>query len=275
MTIELRLKDGFSAYKISKELGRSINTILNEIRRGTTTQIKQGNHVEFYLADTGEAVYKKHRSNSCRNFKLLECSDFIKYTVDKITKDSWSPDACVGEAIATGRFNRSQMVCTKTLYNYIDLGFMDVKNTDLPMKLRRNSKCTRIKKHKKKLGTSISQRSIDIDNRKEFGHWEIDTVIGEKSKDDNVLLTIVERKTRYSMIIKAIAKTAPAVTDALNRVRNLFGEQFSQVFKSITSDNGSEFADLSTIESETEAKKYTLLIHILLLKKVLTSVIMV
>ena len=55
------------------------------------------------------------------------------------------------------------------------------------------------------------------------------------------------------MIIKAIAKTAPAVTDALNRVRNLFGEQFSQVFKSITSDNGSEFADLSTIESETEA----------------------
>ena len=84
---------------------------------------------------------------------------------------------------------------------------MDVKNTDLPMKLRRNTKCTRIKKHKKKLGTSISQRPIDIDNRKEFGHWEIDTVIGE---------------------------------------------QFSQVFKSITSDNGSEFADLSTIESETE-----------------------
>ena len=133
---------------------------------------------------------------------------------------------------------------------------MDVKNTDLPMKLRRNTKCTRIKKHKKKLGTSISQRPIDIDNSKEFCHWEIDTVIGEKSKDDNVLLTIVERKTRYSMIIKAVAKTAPAVTDALNRVRNLFGEQFSQVFKSITSDNGSEFADLSTIESETNTKIY-------------------
>ena len=59
MTIELRLKDGFSAYRISKELGRSINTILNEIRRGTTTQIKQGNNVEVYLADTGEDVYKK------------------------------------------------------------------------------------------------------------------------------------------------------------------------------------------------------------------------
>ncbi|WP_317097213.1 helix-turn-helix domain-containing protein, partial [Clostridium neonatale] len=50
MTIELRLKDGFSAYKIAKELNRPINTILNEIRRGTTTQIKQGNYVEMYLA---------------------------------------------------------------------------------------------------------------------------------------------------------------------------------------------------------------------------------
>ena len=148
------------------------------------------------------------------------------------------------------------MVCTKTLYNYIDLGFMDIKNTDLPMKLRRNTKLARVKKHKKKLGTSISQRPIDIDNRTEFGHWEIDTVIGEKTKDDNVLLTIVERKTRYSMVLKAIAKTAPAITDALNKVRDIFGEQFSQVFKSITSDNGSEFADLSTIESETNTKIY-------------------
>ena len=160
--------------------------------------------------------------------------------------------------------------CSKKSFYFIDI------NPDLAKKLRRNTKFTRVNKNKKKLGTNISQHPIDINNRKEFGHWEIDNVIDEKSNDDNVLLTIVERKTRYSMIIKAIAKTAPAVTDAINRVGNLFEEQFSQVFKSITSDNGSEFADLSTIESKTEAKtKYTLLIHILLLKKVLMSVIMV
>ena len=88
MTIELRLKYGFSAYKISKELGRSINTILIEIRRGTTIQIRQGNHVQVYITDTSEAV---------RNFKILECSNFSKYTVDKITNDSWSPDASIGE----------------------------------------------------------------------------------------------------------------------------------------------------------------------------------
>ena len=41
-------------------------------------------------------------------------------------------------------------------------GLTDVKNTDLPMKLRRNTKLARVKKHKKNLGTSISQRPIDI-----------------------------------------------------------------------------------------------------------------
>lgn len=256
MTIEIRLKDGFSVYKIAKELGRSINTITNEINRGTTTQIRQGKHIKIYLADTGETVYTKNRLNSCRPFKMLDCSEFINYTVDKIKNDSWSPDACVGEAIANGRFERYQMVCTKTLYNYIDLGLLDVKNTDLPIKLRRNTKSTRVKKHKKKLGSSISERPIDINSRTEFGHWEIDTVIGEKSNNDNVLLTILERKTRYAIVLNILSKTANAVMDAFSRLRSLFGEQFSQVFKTITGDNGSEFADLSTIESETDTKVY-------------------
>ena len=101
---------------------------------------------------------------------MLDRSEFINYTVDKIKNDSWSPDACVGEAIANGRFERSQMVCTKTLYNYIDLGLLVVKNTDLPIKLHRNTKSTRVKKHKKNLGYSIAERPIDINSRTEFGH---------------------------------------------------------------------------------------------------------
>ena len=143
-TIELRLKDGFSAYKIAKELNRPINTILNEIRRGTTTQIKQGKPVQVYLADTGAIIYNKNRENSCCTFKRLECSEFINYAVDKIKNHSWSPDSCVGYALATGKFQRSQMVCTKTLYNYIDLGLLDVINADLPMKLRRNTKPSKL-----------------------------------------------------------------------------------------------------------------------------------
>jgi IS30 family transposase len=256
MTIQIRLKDGFTPYKIAKELRRSINTVSNEIRRGTTTQIIQGKEVELYFAETGEAIYDKNRLNSCRTFKRLECSEFINYVADKIKHDSWSPDACVGYALETNQFERSEMVCTKTLYNYIDLGLMPIKNADLPLKLRRNTKPKRVRQHKKKLGKSIEERSADIESREEFGHWEIDTVIGEKSGQDKVLLTIVERKTRNAIVRQIASKTADIVVKELKKIQNMFGDQFSQVFKTITGDNGSEFADLSSIEAKTETQVY-------------------
>lgn len=59
------------------------------------------------------------------------------------------------------------------------------------MKLRRNTKPNIVKKHKKKVGTSISGRPIDINTREEFGHWKIDAIIVQKSSNDNVLLTIL------------------------------------------------------------------------------------
>lgn len=254
--IEIRLKDGLTPYKIAKELKRPINTILNEIKRGTTTQIKQGKHIEMYLADTGEAVYTKNRFNSCRSMKRLECSPFINHTVEMMQKKSWSPDACFGEALETGRYLRSEMVCTKTLYNYIDLGLLAVTNADLPQKLRRNTKSTRVKEHKKSFGTSIKERPENINLREDFGHWEIDTVIGEKSKNDCVLLTIVERKTRNAIVRQIASKTAEAVMKELRDIRRFFGEHFDQVFQSITGDNGSEFADLSTLETESNIKVY-------------------
>ena len=254
--IEIRLKDGLSPYKIAKELERPINTILNEIKRGTTTQIIQSKPVELYLADTGEAIYNKHRLNSCRSFKLLECIEFIKFVVDKIKNEYWSLDACVGNSLETNLFERSEVVCTKTLYNYIDLGLLSVKNIDLPIKLRRNTKPSTVRKHKKNLGKSIEERPKDIDSREEFGHWEIDTVIGVKSGIDCVLLTIVERKTRNAIVRSIASKTADAVMNELISIRTVFGEQFSQVFKTITGDNGSEFADLSKLEDGSNTKVY-------------------
>ncbi len=49
--IRIRLKDGYSPYKIAKELGRASNTIGNEISRGTVSQIKKCNLIEIYLSD--------------------------------------------------------------------------------------------------------------------------------------------------------------------------------------------------------------------------------
>ena len=72
--------------------------------------------------------------------------------------NKWSVDACVGEAIVNVGYSRSEMVCSKTLYKYIDLGLMDIKNTDLPQKLRRTIKKARVRKNKRILGRSIEER---------------------------------------------------------------------------------------------------------------------
>lgn len=81
----------------------------------------------MYFPDTGEAVYNKNRLNSSRKYKLLECIYFIKYVVDKVKNDHWSLDACVGEDLHSSRFSHSQIISTKTLYNYVDLDLLPIK----------------------------------------------------------------------------------------------------------------------------------------------------
>ena len=254
--IELRLKDGYSAYKIAKELRRPINTILNEIRRGTVSQIKNKRKVSMYLADAGQAIYESHRTNCGRKNRRIVCDKFISFVCDVMRKKTWSIDACVGSLLKSSQFKRCETVCTKTFYNYVDQGLTDVKNIDLPLKVRRNTKKQRVRANKKKLGTSIEKRPPSIDSREEFGHWEIDTVIGEKSNNDNVLLTIAERKTRKFIVRKIADKSASAVMAELDKIREECGELFSTVFKTITSDNGSEFANLLNLENETDTVIY-------------------
>ena len=59
---------------------------------------------------------------------------------------------------------------TKTLYNYVDLGLMDIKNIELPEKVKRNTKARRVHANKRILGRSIDERCPKIDTRKDFGH---------------------------------------------------------------------------------------------------------
>lgn len=70
-----------------------------------------------------------------------------------------------------------------------------------------------------------------FDSRDEFGHWEIDTVIGLKSKEDKVLLTITERQTRNSIILLIPSKTADAVTEALNLIKEFLVQNSAKYSK--------------------------------------------
>lgn len=105
------------------------------------------------------------------------------------------------------------------------------------------------------MGTSIEERPGIVEFRTEFGHWEIDSVLGKKGEDEPIVMTLVERMTRYSIWIKARNRTAETIQEVLIETMKQFGERAGQVFKSITADNGSEFAELHTLENG-ETKVY-------------------
>lgn len=234
---------GKSMQEIAVGIGHDRTTVWREIKRGTTTQMRSDRSTyQAYFPETGQTKYDTNRMVCGAKIKLDHSLEFIQFVESKILDDKWSPDAVCGFAQAGGLF-QGATVSTKTLYNYIERGFIAVRNIDLPMKLRLNTKKKRIRVNKRIFGRSIIERPAEIEDRKEFGHWEIDTVIGKKSLDE-ALLTITERKTRKEIIIKIASKGSEAVIASINELRNTYGSMFSRVFKTITSDNGSEFAEL-------------------------------
>lgn len=255
--IKAYLDEGYTRYAIAKALGRSFNTIKYEIIRGTVTQKRAGKVIEVYFPDTGQSNYEKNRLNCRKPYKLISCQQFINSVTQAFRNHKHSFDVSCGTAKAHNLYSPEEMVCTKTLYNYADLGLISIKNIELPFKVQRKHKSARTRKHAKTLGKSITERPEHIKERSEFGHWEIDTVIGEKTNQDEVLITLTERKTRLELIYKVAGKTATAVDKCLHNLYvELGNEHFNQVFKTLTADNGSEFASLSRLETYTTTQVY-------------------
>lgn len=252
--IQILRTKGYSAYKIAKELNRASNTILNELKRGTVTQIKNNKDVEVYYPDTGKAVYEKNRKNSKKSYKALECSDFLDFVHAKFTKEKWSLDSICGYAKRNKLFSE-HILCTRTLYNYVDLGLLKIKSIDLPLKLRRKTSIKRNRQNKMKLGKSIEERPLEIENRTTFGNWEIDTVVPKKNKEEPVLISITERKTRMEIILKITSKNSSSVNKSLEKILSKL-EKPTSIFKSITSDNGLEFSNLTKLENSLVGDVY-------------------
>lgn len=120
---------------------------------------------------------------------------------------------------------------------------------------KKKHKYKKVKKNKSAsrapAGESIEQRPEEIDEREEFGHWEGDTVYSGKGKrkTTRALLTLTERKTRKEIIIAIPNRKAETVVKALDALeRKLGARRFRAIFKSITFDNGTEFAAAEELE---------------------------
>lgn len=241
-------KLGLSLRKIGQIVNCSASTVLNELRRGTGE--RNGNRGRFpeYSAKRGQRNYETNRSCCRRESSLDSDSPFIKWLVKKVKEHGWSIDVCVGYARRKKLFPKEQIFCTKTLYNAVWSGKLPLSPMDLPEALRRKPK-KQPRKHKKLLGKSIDERPEEAMMRIVCGHWEIDTVVGHRQGKGSVVLTLVEKVTDFYLAIKIPGKDSDSVMAAMEVLREEYGEEyFSQIFRTITADNGSEFERLSELE---------------------------
>ena len=228
--------------QIAKQVGIARSTLYEELKRGTVDQMRSDlTHYKRYFADTGQLIYEENRKASRKPYKLASAAPFLQHLEHEVLENKISPDAVCGRAKLEKAF--PVILCTKTIYNYIDLGLVPIKSIDLPLRTRRNQKRHHCRKNRRILGESIEKRPQLANDRQEFGHWEIDTVVGKREAGE-VLLTLDERMTRRRHILKISGKTKDGVAEGLESLRRQYGALFPKVFKSITSDNGSEFSGL-------------------------------
>ena len=258
--IEALYKQGLSASAIGAALEpkRDRRTIERELTRGKTLQ-RTSELVDrnVYLADVGQRVSEENARNKGRPLKIGHDHTLAEHIENKIKNEKWSPDAIIGNIKSEGlEFETS--ICTKTLYNYIDMGvFAGISNNDLltkrnGAKRKYNKICTVALNNKE--GKSITERPVDAEERSERGHWEIDLVVG-KQGTKHAILTLVDRKTRQSLYVIVKNKTQKEVLAAIKRVRRRVGGDFTQVFKTITADNGSEFLDSEGIKKASKCEE--------------------
>ncbi len=232
--------------EIARLLNRHRSTITREIKRGTVTQVqdKNGKRTDYpsYFADSGQRVYEDNRKRSVY-LKLNQCSPTFFNKLEEAVKAEirrHSVDTFVQEYKA--KHPTEIVPSTKTVYSYILSGFISIKPIDLPkmVNIRKRTR-TKTTVNKKTLGKSIEERPETVNNRSEFGHWEIDLVLGKKTKGEAVVMTLVERQTRFALACKLPNKEAKTINEAVQDLIKRYP------IASITADNGSEFSLLSEL----------------------------
>lgn len=259
--IEALVKAGHSAREIASLLGRDRRTIQRELRRGrvqlrklnpyASRNPKVPDYLEelVYAADVGQRIAEERASHKGRGLKIGHDHELAAYLEQKIGQEKYSPDAALAEIREQGLVF-GVTLCTKTVYNMIDRGdFLNLTNASLPEKGRRRKrkhrKVRRVSLNNLK-GRSIEERPAAANTREERGHWGMDLVLGSGAA---CLLVMIERQKRMALLMKLPNKRQESVVKALDQLERRYGSQFSECFKSLTMDNGSEFLDSQGIEA--------------------------
>lgn len=248
LTIEKMLKaKKFTKQEIADTIGCTRITIHREIKKGLITGIDTNlKEIVFYAGDTAERITKNNKSKQGAKLKAIDDKELLSYIQKKIEIDKYSPRATV-EYIKKHKIKFNTYISDFTIYRYVKKGYFENLTMEkLPYEKIYHKKYQRLQK-RASFGESIEKRPKEILNRNEFGHWEMDSVEGAKGDSKKSLLVLSERKTRKELIFVNDDMTTSSVVAKIDYLEEKLGEYFSTIFKSITVDNGKEFADVNGI----------------------------
>ena len=257
LQLESLLKAKLQIKEIANLLGgRSERTIRREIARGTVELLNSDYTTrKEYSSDAGQKQHDELSDNKGPRLKIGNNFKLVDFIEDKIAHEKYSPYAALEAAKQEGI---NVNICLKTLYNYIDEGlFLNITNKDLPVK-REHSKRSynhvrRAYTHK---GTSISERPEAVETRADFGHWELDTVVG-KQGTKAALMVMTERSVNLEIIRKITSKSQECIVAELDKLERKLGSgKFKRIFKTITCDNGCENLDYKNMERSVLTKGF-------------------
>jgi IS30 family transposase len=232
--------------ELARHLRRHRSSLSREYHRGTV--VNKNSELEsfpVYSARKGQDAAEQAALNKGPRGKLT--NRIAKAIRTKIVKEKLSPYAALVRLRKIGK--HPWLPCERTVYNAINAGLLGVSRGQLPYKPpdKRPKKQGQRMAYTNAKGRCISERPSAADQRSEYGHWEMDTVVGGKGTSPVCLLVMTERMSRQEIIRKISERSQKAVTRALDKLEREASSIFNSM-KTMTCDNGGEFLDPEAIE---------------------------
>ena len=250
--IETLKRQGFKQAEIARIVGCSPSTISRELRNNKS---KKG-----YLAKKANGMAKQRMlTKAAKRRKMTEA---MWQEVKALLKLGWTPEMICQKARRDGKPSVCRELIYREYYRRQKLVLEGLSDEELPLlPKRRKQRKTRdrnAKKYTKDAGrgkikdrVDISQRPTNVRNRKRVGHWEGDLINGLSGTGH--IVTLVERMTRWTLKCWVPTKETDVVIAA---IIGLLGSLPRGLLKTLTFDNGKEFAGFKQLEQALGLKVY-------------------
>jgi len=238
---------GLSIRRIARGLGRSPSTVSREVSRNGGLSAYRASEADAH------AWERALRPKACR----LATHAQLRWRVAQKLALQWSPEQIAGWLKREYPADEHMQVSHETIYRSLFVQSRGVLRKGLMAQLRSARQMRQPKGGTAKIGlgqivnaVSIRERPAEAEDRAVPGHWEGDLLSGANNSH---MVTLVERKSRFAMLIKVQGKDTAAVVGALSRhVRKLPRE----LRRSLTWDRGKEMADHKNFTVATNVQVY-------------------